>query len=95
MASIIFVIKVVGENQYQVHSTEQDNMYIVHVQARKCLQQPQCTPQCNESECGYLCRHMVQCTCTDYIHGHLCKHAHKVMNIPTQPSAGKDTLLSK
>ena len=33
-----------------------------------------CIPQCTEPECGYMCRHCVQCTCYDYIQGHLCKH---------------------
>ena len=24
---------------------------------------------------------MMECTCTDYRHGHICKHAHKVLQI--------------
>ena len=84
------ILKVLSENQYQIPSVKQDTLYTVHVLARNCLQQPQCIPHCDEPECGYLCRHMVQCTCIDYVQGHLCKHAHKVNNIPTHfPSLHK------
>ena len=44
----------------------------------RCLEKPKCIPQCSQPECGYLCRHMIKCTCMDYTHGHLCKHTHKV-----------------
>ena len=55
-----------------------EGTYTVRIVSKNCLQQPDCIPQCSEVQCKYLCRHMVQCTCFDYVHGHLCKHAHKV-----------------
>lgn len=70
--------KVADHNQYEVESSKQGTFYTVHIRSRNCLQEPNCVPQCTEAECGYLCRHMVECTCVDYVHGHLCKHAHKV-----------------
>ena len=39
---------------------------------------PNCIPHCQEQTCVYLCRHMLKCTCVDYVQGHLCKHVHKV-----------------
>ena len=43
--------------------------------------QGKCVPVCVERECVLLCRHMMTCTCYDYLHGHLCKHCHKVQII--------------
>ena len=40
-----------------------------------------CVPHCTSPECSRLCRCMMECTCTDYRHGHICKHAHKVLQI--------------
>ena len=62
---------------YKVASSTESKSYTVTISPNRCTQR-QCIPQCNESECGYLCRHTAQCTCADYIHGHLCKHTYKV-----------------
>ena len=65
------------EQCVQGASSTESKSYTVTISPNRCIQR-QCIPQCNESECGYLCHHTAQCTCADYIHGHLCKHTHKV-----------------
>ena len=70
-------IQVESSNVYKVASSTGSKSYNVTINPNRCIQR-QCIPQCNESESGYLCRHTAQCTCADYIHGHLCKDTHKV-----------------
>ena len=65
------------EQCVQVASSTESKSYTVTNSPNKCIQR-QCIPQCNKSKCGYLCRHTAQCTFAYYIHGHLCKHTHKV-----------------
>lgn len=48
------------------------------VQKTGCTLGQDCVPQCTEPGCVYLCRHMVDCSCPDFLQGHLCKHAHKI-----------------
>ena len=33
---------------------------------------------CMMEECEYLCYHMYQCQCYDFMNGHICKHIHRV-----------------
>lgn len=54
---------------------------MVTVSSNSCADEPKCVPQCAASECVYLCRHQIYCTCWDYLAGHLCKHCHKVKAI--------------
>ena len=69
-------------NTFAVSSSKNDKVYKVTIRSVTCSDQPRCIAHCKEMECIYLCRHMVQCSCIDYVHGHLCKHAHKVqMNL--------------
>lgn len=58
--------------------TDTSKHYTVTVTSSMCGDKPACIPQCTSVKCQYLCRHMVSCTCWDYIEGHLCKHCHKV-----------------
>lgn len=74
----------ISDCTYEVKSMESARTYNVQVIASHCSGQPDCVPQCTNEECKYLCRHMIQCTCVDYGHGHLCKHAHKVNTISDQ-----------
>ena len=71
----IFIIQIQVESSsvYKVVSSTESKSYTVTITPNRCIQR-QCIPQCNGLECGYLCRHTAQCTCADYIHGHLCKH---------------------
>lgn len=69
-------VTLINDNQYQVRSSE--STYTVQILSH-CQEQPSCVPQCSKVQCKYLCRHMAQCSCIDYIHGHICKHAHKVI----------------
>ena len=52
--------------------------YEVIITATECSEEPNCVPQCTATECTFLCRHQISCTCLDYKQGHLCKHCHKV-----------------
>lgn len=66
----------------EVTSTSDEGITYTVYLCKMCQQQPMCVPQCTAADgCQYVCRHMIQCTCLDYIHGHICKHAHKVQNI--------------
>ena len=58
--------------------TDANKHYTVTVISSMCGDKPACIPQCTSVKCQYLCRHMISCTCWDYIEGHLCKHCHKV-----------------
>lgn len=72
----------ISDSEYRIGSAgEECTYYTVLILSANCPQEPDCIPQCCELQCGYLCRHMVQCTCLDYVHGHLCKHAHKVISL--------------
>ena len=64
--------------KYIVQASDGKSTYVVTVLATQCCEQPNCVPQCTASECTYLCRHQISCTCWDYSEGHLCKHCHKV-----------------
>ena len=74
-------LQAITDTQYEVQSSEMDRVYKVHVLSEYCEQKPNCIPHCQEQTCVYLCRHMLKCTCVDYVQGHLCKHVHKVHTI--------------
>ena len=64
---------------YDVRScTDSNKHYTVTIISAVCGDKPGCIPQCNSTQCQYLCRHMISCTCWDYSEGYLCKHSHKV-----------------
>ena len=63
---------------YTVPSSEDSNLYILHLQETTCGLLKPCYPHCAQKECGYICRHRITCSCLDYKHGHLCKHCHAV-----------------
>lgn len=85
---------------YTVTSESSQMPYRVKVLASECPQGKKCIPQCTQGKCLYLCRHILQCTCYDYSHGHLCKHVHKVQGIhqtvieDDESNTGKMTLYS-
>ena len=60
-----------------MESSDGADTYVVTTMDQRC-QYKDCVPQCTASECTYLCRHQIECTCLDYQEGHLCKHSHKV-----------------
>lgn len=64
-------------NEFEVTSSDEKTLYKVHV--KEIISTYPCTPSCSKSECQYLCRHKVECTCPDYKRGHLCKHSHAVI----------------
>ena len=69
----------VNEKTYTVTSQEDSKKsYDVQLCQKTCPSQLKCVPQCVQSGCTFLCRHMLTCTCLDYVHGHLCKHVHAV-----------------
>ena len=68
------------EYSYTVKSVSLDHQYTVHVLASQCSHGKECIPHCIQGKCSYICRHMISCTCHDFSHGHLCKHAHKVQS---------------
>ena len=70
-----------ADAHYEVQSSDRDKVYSVYILSDSCSQKPNCIPQCHEHTCSYLCRHMMKCTCIDYVQGHLCKHVHKVCQI--------------
>ena len=70
--------QVVDNNHYQVNSSSGKDVYSVIKTAQECSQRPNCIPQCT---CEYLCRHVMTCTCADYVQGHLCKHCNKVTSL--------------
>lgn len=72
------------EGKYEVKSSDGVSTYVVTICGIQCSHKTSCIPQCTASECQYLCRHMISCTCWDYQEGHLCKHCHKIkaMNNP-------------
>lgn len=70
--------QIISNTHYQINSRTGQEIYDVHITAQECSLKPKCIPQCTQSNCEYLCRHLITCTCTDYVHGHLCKHSHKV-----------------
>ena len=76
-------------NTYTVNSENSDQHYTVHVFASQCTHGKECIPHCVEGECSYLCRHMISCTCYDFSHGHLCKHAHKVQAVQLDHTRGQ------
>ena len=70
-------------NLLYLYYRAEDQMKVMVVEkyhhiATQCSKEPNCVPQCTASECRFLCRHQVTCTCWDYKEGHLCKHCHKV-----------------
>ena len=69
------------EYSYTVKSVSSDHQYTVHILASQCSHGKKCIPHCIQGKCSYLCRHMISCTCYDFSHGHLCKHAHKVQSV--------------
>ena len=73
---IKIIPKMISENSYTLQSS--NTVYQLTISSENCTDKPHCIPQCNDLECRYLCRHMVKCSCLDYLHGHLCKHTHKV-----------------
>ena len=66
----------ISENSYTLQSS--NTVYQLTISSENCTDKPHCIPQCNDLQCRYLCRHMVKCSCLDYLHGHLCKLTHKV-----------------
>lgn len=74
----IIKIKKMQDDLYLVSSTPNETKYTVQILKTDCEEMPACVPQCHMKECQNLCRHMFKCTCTDYVHGHICKHVHKV-----------------
>lgn len=78
---IYIYTQVVSNTHYQINSSAGQEIYDVHITAQECSQKPKCIPQCTEPNCEYLCRHLITCTCIDYVLGHLCKHSHKVCKI--------------
>ena len=69
------------EGKYIVKASDGTSTYDVTLCTTQCPAQSTCVPQCTTSECMYLCRHLITCTCWDYQEGHLCKHCHKVRSI--------------
>jgi len=69
---------------YAVKSSDEKSEYAVSIISETCKLEQECVPHCIDNPCGFLCRHMVKCTCYDYQHGHLCKHAHKIYGMHTQ-----------
>ena len=79
----------VNDKTYTVTSQDDSNKsYDVQLCQKTCPSQLKCVPQCVQSGCTFLCRHMLTCTCLDYVHGHLCKHVHAVrMYISMSPES--------
>ena len=67
-----------SNNAFKVNSSDHKQVYIVQIKEVTCSIASCCIPQCTFPECRPLCRHKIDCTCYDYTHGPLCKHAHKV-----------------
>ena len=63
---------------YMVPSSEDSNLYTLHLQEATCGLLKPCYPHCEQKECGYICRHRITCSCHDYKRGHPCKHCHAV-----------------
>ena len=63
---------------FKVNSSDHKQVYTVQIKEATCSTASCYIPRCTFPECGLLCRHRIECTCYDYTHGHLCKHAHKV-----------------
>ncbi|XP_065903839.1 uncharacterized protein [Dysidea avara] len=55
-----------NSSQYHIDSSDLTMQYKVYVLLTVCPSQPNCMPHCSEEGCGYLCRHMIRCTCYDY-----------------------------
>ena len=36
---------------------------------------------CQSKDCSFLCHHMYNCTCYDFLNGHVCKHIHRVHSL--------------
>ena len=75
------------KGSYTVKSSDGKSEYTVSITSEKCQLESDCVPHCKDSPCDYLCRHMIMCTCYDYQHGHLCKHAHEIYSMHTQMQA--------
>ena len=65
----------IGQYIWKVDSSLGVNVYVVQFFPDCC----QYRISCGKCRIGKVCRHMVSCTCEDYMNQHLCKHMHALI----------------
>lgn len=65
----------VNENTFIIASN--NNIYTVTIHHQTCPE-THCFIKCKKIPCVNLCRHLLTCSCPDFVQGNLCKHTHKV-----------------
>jgi hypothetical protein len=80
-------VKVIDQHSYAVMSADGTSSSTVVIHSHNCnsANKP-CALHCTALECHCLCRCMMECSCIDFKHGHICKHMHKV-RLLTLPDA--------
>ena len=71
-------LQAIDVKTYEVLSQTNSEKHTVVILTDSCTLGQKCILHCTASEYGFLCRHIMQCMCIDYQHGHICKHMHKV-----------------